>query len=58
MTNTNLLKNMGYDLSGDLVAKTTEAAQKYLELKGNLLEYSSAISLTANNVRELDELWH
>lgn len=57
MTNTNLLKNMGYDLSGDLVAKTTEAAQKYLELTDNLLEYSSAISLTANNVKELDELW-
>lgn len=53
-----LLSNMGYDLaSGDLINKTREAAQKYIEISDSLLQYSSTMAQTVSTTKELDELW-
>lgn len=55
------LSDMGYDTEGkdlsEIIELTTQAAQQYLQIMNNATELSGALSLTANNVRELDELF-
>ena len=58
--NIGFLQDMGYDTTGlsneDLVAKTTEAAQKYLEIAAAADQMSSTLALTANSVSDLNSL--
>ena len=58
--NIGFLQDMGYDITGlnheDLVAKTTEAAQKYLEIAAAADQMSSTLALTANSVSDLNNL--
>lgn len=58
--NISFLQDMGYDTTGlsneDLVAKTTEAAQKYLEIAAAADQMSSTLALTANSVSDLNSL--
>lgn len=58
--NIGFLQDMGYDTTGlnheDLVAKTTEAAQKYLEIAAAADQMSSTLALTANSVSDLNNL--